>query len=155
MAVPKDGTADYPLGASVIALAPGPLTVQAPVYRDRVLQRWCARAESHEGKGVPPSAMAVRGAPTVEKPPARKGLARTSGRCRGLSRASDPPASVRSADRVLASSKRFAVHYLAAFLELPRRRYRLHLRPRPLPCTARCTRSTFGPRNPDPDRSTT
>src|ERR687891_223337 len=25
MAVPKDGTADYPLGASVIALAPGPL----------------------------------------------------------------------------------------------------------------------------------
>ena len=54
MAVPKDGTADYPLGASVIALAPGPFDGPPSVYRDRVLQRWCALAESREGRGYLP-----------------------------------------------------------------------------------------------------
>ena len=63
-------------GRSVLpARAVGPRLRALGAVRDRLLQRWCALAESREGKGVPPSAMAVRGAPTEEKPPARKGLA--------------------------------------------------------------------------------
>jgi hypothetical protein len=78
MAVPKDGTADYPLGASVIALAPGPLDGPGsclPGPRAATLVR---AGRVSRGKEVPPSAMAVRRAPTVEQPSARMGSARTS-----------------------------------------------------------------------------
>jgi hypothetical protein len=63
--------------------------------------------------------------------------------------------SVRSADRVLASSKRFAVPRLAAFLEVAEATLQAHLGPRPLPCTARCTRSTCGPGTLTPTGATT
>ena len=77
MAVPKDGTADYPLGASVIALAPGPLDGPGsclPGPRAAALVR-AGRVSRGKGGSL---GHGLRGAPTAEQPPARMGSARTS-----------------------------------------------------------------------------